>query len=91
MHKNNKTDGCAMGGLFVTSSNINMVKLKNEELVPKKKIYQSYVDDMLNSRKNYEGILFNQSIAFLPSKYKTLTLKSVKQIYRYQAKWHNRV
>ena len=48
-----QTDGCAMGGpLSVTFSDIFMIKMENDIVIPTKPIfYHSYVDDIIEERK----------------------------------------
>ena len=55
------TDRCTMGGpLSVTFSDIFMIKMENDKVIPTKPIfYHSYVDDIYNRRKkNIEDSLF---------------------------------
>ena len=63
MIKNNffkQTDGCPIGGpLSVTFSDIFMIKLENDTVIPTKPFYHSYIDDIYNRRKkNIEDGLF---------------------------------
>ena len=58
-----QTDGCAMGGpLSVTLSDIWMVKMENNIVIPHKPIfYKRYVDDIINRRKKHEeDLLFKK-------------------------------
>ena len=58
-----QTDGCAMGGfLSVTLSDIWMVKMENNVLIPHKPIfYKRCVDDIINHRKKHEeDLLFKK-------------------------------
>ena len=58
-----QTDGCAMGGpLSVTLSDIWMVKMENNIIMPHKPIfYKRYVDDIINCRKKHEeDLLFEK-------------------------------
>ena len=58
-----QTDGCAIGGpLSVTLSDIWMVKMENNIVIPHKPIfYKRYVDDIINRRKKHEeDLLFKK-------------------------------
>ena len=59
-----QTDGCAMGGpLPVTLSDIWMVKMENNIIMPHKPIfYKSYVDDIINCRKKHEEDLLSEKL-----------------------------
>ena len=60
-----QTDGCAMGGpLSVTFSEIFVIKMENDKVIPTKPIfYRRYVDDIYNRRKkNIEDSLFKAHI-----------------------------
>ena len=64
-----QTDGCAMGRpLSVTLSDIWMVKMENNIVVPHKPIfYKRYVDDIINHRKKHEeDLLFKKLTNYHP-------------------------
>ena len=68
-----QTDGCAMGGpLSVTFSDIFMIKMENDIVIPTRPVfYHRYVDDIYNRRKeNIEDSLFKA----LNSYYKNIKL-----------------
>ena len=57
-----QTDGCSMSGpLFVTSSDINMIKVENDITLPTKPVfYCRFVDDIYDRRKkNTEDKLYH--------------------------------
>ena len=58
-----QTDGCAMGGpLSVALSDIWMVKMENNIVIPHRPIfYRRYIDDVINRRKKHEeDLLFKK-------------------------------
>ena len=64
-----QTDGCEMGGpLSVTLSDICMVKMENNNVIPHKPIfYKWYVDDIINCRKKHEeDLLFKKINDYYP-------------------------
>jgi len=76
-----QTDGSTMGGpLSVTLSDIYMVKLENDIVVPlKPKFYRRYVDDIYNRRKkNTEDILFKELNSYHPNINLTVEINPTK-------------
>ena len=55
-------DGCTMGGpLSVTFSDIYMVKMENDVVIPSKPIfYHRFVDDIYSRQKLGDNVLFEQ-------------------------------
>ena len=59
-----QTDGCAMGvPLSVTLSDIWLVKMENNIVIPHRPIfYKRYVDDIINCRKNMKKICYSRNL-----------------------------
>ena len=57
-----QVDGCTMGGpLSVTFSDIYMVKMENDVVIPSKPIfYHRFVDDIYSRHKLGDNVLFEQ-------------------------------
>ena len=57
-----QVDGCTMGGpLSVTFSDIYMVKMENDVVIPSKPIFYSrFVDDIYSRRKLGDNVLFDR-------------------------------
>ena len=62
-------DGCTMGGpLSVTFSDIYMVKMENDVVIPSKPIfYHRFVDDIYSRRKLGDKILFDRLNSYHPN------------------------
>ena len=64
-----QVDGCIMGGpLSVTFSDIYMVKMENDVVIPSKPIfYRRFVDDIYSRRKLGDNVLFDQLNSYHPN------------------------
>ena len=64
-----QVDGCTMGGpLSVTFSDIYMVKMENDVVIPSKPIfYRRFVDDIYSRRKLGDNVLFDQLNSYHPN------------------------
>ena len=64
-----QVDGCTMGGpLSVTFSDIYMVKMENDVVIPSKPIfYCKFVDGIYSRRKLGDGVLFDQLNSYHPN------------------------
>ena len=62
-------DGCTMGGpLSVTFSDIYMVKMENDVVIPSKPIfYRRFVDDIYSRRKLGDNVLFDRLNSYHPN------------------------
>ena len=61
-------DGCTMGGpLSVTFSDIYMVKMENDVVIPSKPIfYHRFVDDIYSRHKLGDNVLFDPLNCYHP-------------------------
>ena len=64
-----QVDGCTMGGpLSVTFSDIYMVKMENDVVIPSKPIfYHRFVDDIYSRRKLGDNVLFDRLNSYHPN------------------------
>ena len=64
-----QVDGCTMGGpLSVTFSDIYMVKMENDVVIPSKPIfYRRFVDDIYSRRKLGDNVLFDRLNSYHPN------------------------
>ena len=64
-----QVDGCTMGGpLSVTFSDIYMVKMENDVVIPSKPIFYSrFVDDIYSRRKLGDNVLFDRLNSYHPN------------------------
>ena len=88
-------DGCTMGEpLPVTFSDIYMVKMENDVVIPSKPIfYRRFVDDIYSRRKLGDNILFDQLNSYHPnikltikvnlSKFLNTKLTNINGIYKF--------
>ena len=75
-----QVDGCTMGRpLSVTFSDIYMVKMENDVVVPSKPIfYRRFVDDIYSRRKLGDNILFNRLNSYHPNIKLTIEVNTSK-------------
>ena len=90
-----QVDGCTMGGpLSVTFSDIYMVKMENDVVIPSKPIfYRRFVDDIYSRRKLGDNVLFERlnsyhlniklTIEVNPSKFLDTKLTNIYGIYKF--------
>ena len=75
-------DGCTMGGpLPVTFSDIHMVKMKNDVVIPSKPIiYRIFVDDIYSRRKLGDNVLFGRLNSYHPNIKLTIEVNPSKSL-----------
>ena len=90
-----QVDGYTMGGpLSVTFSDIYMVKMKNDVVIPSKPIiYRRFVDDIYSRRKLGDNVLFDRlnsyhpniklTIEVNPSKFLDTKLTNINGAYKF--------
>ena len=96
-----EVDGCTMGGpLSVTFSDIYMVKMENDVVMPSKPIfYWRFLDDIYSRRKLGDNVLFNQLNSYHPnikltievntSKFLDTKLSNINGTYVFNVYWKN--
>ena len=96
-----QVDGCTMGGpLSVTFSDIYMVKMENDVVIPSKPIfYRRFVDDIYSRRKLGDNVLFDRlnsyhpniklTIEVNPSKFLDTKLTNINGTYKFNVYWKN--
>ena len=96
-----QVDGCTMGGpLSVTFSDIYMVKMENDVVIPSKPIfYHRFVDDIYSRLKLGDNILFDQLNSYHPnmkltievnlSRFLDSKLTNINGTYKFNVYWKN--
>ena len=96
-----QVDGCTMGGpLSVTFSDIYMVKMENDVVIPSKPIfYRRFVDDIYSRRKLGDNVLFDRlnsyhpniklTIEVNPRKFLDTKLTNINGTYKFNVYWKN--
>ena len=77
-----QVDGCTMGGpLSVTFSDIYMVKMENDVVIPSKPIfYRRFVDDIYSRRKLGDNVLFDRLNSYHPNIKLTIEVNPTKSL-----------